>query len=184
MIRVASLMPFFALLARAAEEAESHAEPGITYKWINFGILAVALIYLIAKFLIPVLKARSASISSDIAQSKATVKSAEAKVTELTSKLSNFEGEIRSIREKAMAEREIEGKRISEQSQNFLAKVAAMRETEIGNLTQTAQSQLRAFTVEQAISIAHARLAAMSDPSTQASLVSAFVSDLKRQEAR
>jgi F-type H+-transporting ATPase subunit b len=184
MFRLASLFPLFALLARAAEEAEAHAEPSITYKWINFGILAVALIYLIAKFLIPVLKARSSSISNDIAQSKATVKAAEAKVAELTAKLSNFDGEIRSIREKAMAEREIEAKRIAEQTQNLLAKVASMRETEIGNLTQAAQSQLRAFTVEQAIAIAQTRLATMTDPSTQGALVTSFVNDLKRQEAR
>ncbi len=184
MFRLAALIPFFSLLARAAEEAEAHAEPSIVYKWINFGILIVALIYLIAKFLMPVLKARSSSISNDIAQSKATVKSAEEKVSALTSKLTNFEGEIRSIREKAMAEREIEAMRISEQSQILLAKVSSMRETEIGNLTQAAQSQLRALTVEQAITIAHARLAAMSDPATQSALVTSFVDDLKRQEAR
>lgn len=184
MIRVASLLTFFVLLARAAEEAEAQAEPSIVYKWINFGILAVALIYLIAKFLIPVLKARASSISNDIAQSKETVKSAEAKVAELTSKLSNFESEIWSIREKALAEREIEGKRISEQTHTLLGKVAMMRETEIGNLTQAAQAQLRSFTVEQAILIAQTRLASMSDPATQGSLVTAFVNDLKRQEVR
>lgn len=184
MFRIASLLPLFAVLARAAEEAEAHAEPSIIYKWINFGILAVALLYLIAKFMLPALKARAGSIEKDLAESKATVQAAEAKVAQLTSKLGNFEGEIRGIREKAMAEREVEGKRISEQTQALLAKVSAHRETEIGNLSQVAQSQLRAFTVEKAIELAHARLATQTDPATQGALVSAFVRDLKQQEVR
>jgi F0F1-type ATP synthase membrane subunit b/b' len=184
MYRFVALFPFLTFLALAAEEAEAHAEPSITYKWINFGILAVALLYLIVKYLLPVLKARAGSIEKDLAESKATVQKAEAKVAELTAKLGNFEGELRSIRERAQAERESEGKRISEQTQTFIAKVAAQRETEIGNLTQVAQSQLRAFTIEKAIEIAHTRLAQQTDPATQSALVQSFVNDLKQQEAR
>ncbi|MBM3759728.1 MAG: hypothetical protein FJW36_05730 [Acidobacteria bacterium] len=185
MLRLAALYPLFALLARAAAEAEGHgAEPSITFKWINFAILAVGLIYLIAKFALPALKARASAIGEDLASSKATVQQAEAQVAQLTSKLSNFDSEIKSIRERALAEREAEGKRIAEQTQLMLAKVAAHRETEIGNLTQVAQSQLRSFTVEKALEIAHARLATQTDPATQGALVAAFVSDLKQQEAR
>ena len=184
MLRFASLLPLFAFLARAAEEAEAHAEPSITYKWINFGILAVGILYLMAKFMVPALKARATGISRDLEESKAKVEAANVKVAQLTSRLSNFDAEIQGIREKAMAERELEGRRISEQTQTLLGKVAAQRETEIGNLTQVAQSQLRSFTVEKAIEIAHARLATHTDPQTQGALVNAFVSDLKKKESR
>jgi len=184
MLRIAFLLPLFAILAHAAEEAEAHAEPSIIYKWINFGILAAGLLYLVAKYMIPALKARATTIERDLAESKATVEAANAKVAQLTSKLSNFEAEISGIRAKAMSEREIESKRISGQTQTLLGKVAAQRETEIGNQSQVAQSQLRAFTVEKAIEIAHAKLASQTDPATQGALVNAFVRDLKQQEAR
>ena len=184
MFRIVSLLPIFALLARAAEEAEAHAEPSIVYKWINFGILAAALIYLVSKFLIPVLKARSTSIEKDLAESKATVVAAEAKVSALTAKLGNFDAEIREIRERSLAERDAEGKRIAEQTLSMLAKVSALRETEIGHLTNVAQFQLRSFAAAKAIEIAEARLAGQTDAGTQSSLVQAFIADMKQQEAR
>jgi len=184
MLRIASLITFFSLLARAAEEAAAQAEPSIVYKWINFGILAVALVYLIAKFLMPVLRARAVGIEKDISASKATVAVAQAKVAELSAKLGNFETAIRNIREKAMAEREIEANRIADQTQQLLVKVSIHGQTEIANLTQTAQLQLRAFTVERAIDIARTRLASKTDPTSQNALIGAFLDDLKRQEAR
>lgn len=184
MLRIASLLPIFALLARAAEEAEAHAEPSVVYKWINFGILAAALIYLFVKFMIPVLKSRSSFIQNDLAESKATVVAAEAKVAALTAKLGNFDAEIRGIRERSLAERDSEGKRIAEQTQNMLAKVSVLRETEIGHLTNVAQFQLRSFAATKAIEIAQARLAGQTDLLTQSSLVQAFIQDMKQQEAR
>lgn len=184
MLRIASLLPLFALLARAAEEEAAHAEPSIVYKWINFGILAVALIYLFVKFLIPVLKARSSSIEKDLAESKANVVAADAKVAALSAKLGNFDAEIQSIRDRSLAERDSEGNRISGETLNMLAKVSALRETEIGHLTNVAQFQLRSFAATKAIEIAQARLAANTDEATHSSLVQAFIEDMKQQEAR
>jgi F-type H+-transporting ATPase subunit b len=173
-----------AAIAFAAEEGGEHHQPDMTAKWINFGILAVGIGYLIAKFLMPALAARGAAISKDLVESKATVEAAEAKVAQLTSKLSNFDAEIKSIRDKALAERESEGARIAAQTQSLLEKVAAHRQAEIDSTTQTAQSQLRAFTVEKALEIAQARLAAQTDPATQGALVTAFLNDIKNKEAR
>ncbi len=182
-MRLFALLPLVALLALGAEEG-GHAEPSVTYKWINFGILAAGLLYLIAKFLVPALSARSSAIEKDLLESKSTVRDAEAKVASLTAKLGNFDGEIRGIREKAKAEQAVEGERIAAQTESLLTGVKAHRETEIGNLSQVAQSQLRQFTVDKALEIAHARLAAQTDPATQGALVNAFLGDLKKQGAQ
>ena len=66
----------------------------------------------------------------------------------------------------------------------MLAKVSALRETEIGHLTNVAQFQLRSFAATKAIEIAQARLAANTDEATHSSLVQAFIEDMKQQEAR
>ncbi len=174
------LTPLFAL---AAEEGD-HASSELTYKWINFAILAAALGYLIVKYMLPALRTRASVIHQDLAESAATVKQAEAKVAELTARLGNFDGEIREIREKAMAEREAESSRISAQTAALLAKVASHRENEIANQTQVAQAQLRVFTANKALELAQARLATQTDPATQGALVNAFVEGLKQQEVR
>jgi F-type H+-transporting ATPase subunit b len=179
------LLLFLPVLLRAAEEhGADHGSSELTYKWINFAILAVALLYLMAKFLFPALKARSNAIHQDLSESAVAVEKANARVAQLTAKLNQFDGELSEMRAKAMAEREIEGQRIAAQTAGLLDKVAAQRETEIQNLTQAAQGQLRQFTVEKAIELAQSRLAAQTDPATQSALVAAFLNDLKKQEAR
>jgi F-type H+-transporting ATPase subunit b len=172
----------FPLLAFAAEEGD-HAASELTYKWINFAILAAALGYLIVKYMLPALKTRASVIQQDLAESAATVQKAEAQVAQLTARLGNFDGEIASIRSKAMAEREAEAKRIAAQTEALLAKVHAQREVEISNYTQVGEAQLRAFTIEKALELAQSRLATQTDPATQGALVTAFVAGLARQEA-
>ena len=152
----------------------------LLYKWINFGILAVAILYLIAKFMVPALKARAIAIVKDLDDSKAKVAEANARVAQLTSKLGNFEGEIQEVRARARSEREIEAERISAQTKDLLAKLNAQRETEISNATQAAQAQLRSFTATKAIDLAEARLRSQQSPE----LVQAFIADLKIRESR
>lgn len=184
MLRLVSLLGVMVLAAFGAEEGGAHAQPDVMYKWINFGILIVGIIVLLVKFAVPALKERATGIERDLVDSKSTVASAEAKVAELTRKLGNFDGEIADIRSKAKAEREVEGARIQQQTASMLSKVSENRENEVKSLAAAAQSQLRAFTVEKALEIAHQRLASQTDPSTQGALVTAFLNDLKRQEAR
>lgn len=150
------------------------------YKWINFGILAAAITYLIGKFMVPVLRARASAIGKDLEDSKATVASANARVNQLTSRLGNFDGEIQEVRERSLAERVVEARRIAAQTEELMAKLAAQRETEISNATQVAQAQLRSFTAAKAIDIAEARLRQQQSPE----LVQAFIADLKNQGAR
>jgi F-type H+-transporting ATPase subunit b len=170
------------LLAFAAEEGD-HAGSELTYKWINFAILAAALGYLIVKYMLPALNKRASVIQQDLAESAAAVQKAEAQIAQLTARLSNFENEIADIRAKAMAEREVEAKRIAAQTEALLAKVHSQREAEISNYAQVGESQLRAFTIEKALELAQSRLATQTDPATQGALVSAFLADLTRQEA-
>lgn len=173
------------VLVQAAEEhGADHASSELTHKWINFGILAAGLLYLMAKFMFPALKARSSAIHQDLAESAAAVQRAEAQVAQLTAKLGNFEGELSEMRAKAMAERDREGKRTSEQSASLIEKIVVQREQEIRNLTQAVEKQLRQYTAEKAIELAQAKLATQTDPATQGALVAAFIRDLKKQEAR
>ncbi len=167
----------------AAEEAE-HGSSELTYKWINFAILAAAIGYLIVKFMLPALRTRASVIQQDLAESAATVKKAEDQVSQLTAKLNNFDAEIAEIRTRSVAEREAEAQRIAAQTEAMLGKVRAQQEYEISSYAQVGESQLRAYTIEKALELAQARLAAQTDPATQGALVNAFVADLARQEAR
>jgi F-type H+-transporting ATPase subunit b len=174
------------LLASAAEEHGEHAggDPLLSYKWINFGILALAMAYAVAKYLLPMLSERAAGIQKDLAESRAAVSEAEGRIRDLESKLGNFEGELQSIRERMSQERNAEAKRISEQTANLLDKLNQQKVNELANATKVAEQQLRAFTAAKALELAQARLSAAGQGDAQKTLVAAFVGDLKKLEAR
>ncbi len=183
--KLVSLLILSALAAFAAEEGgHGGGDPLINYKWINFAILAVLLVYAVVKYLIPMLNERSAEIQKDLAESRASVAQAEARIKDLEAKLGNFEGELSSIRARVAQEREAESKRITEQTANLLDKLNQQMRNEIASETKLAEQQLRAFTARKALEIAEARLAAQQDSAAQQNLVATFVNDLKQVEAR
>lgn len=186
MPRTSFLLLFTPLLALAAEEHGEHAggDPLLSYKWINFAILAACIGYAVVKYLIPMLAERSAGIQKDLAESRSAVAEAEARIKNLESKLGNFDGELRSIRERMAAERDAEAKRIAGQTANLLDKLNQQKANELANLTKVAEAQLRAFTAEKALELAGARLSATGQDDAQHRLVAAFVADLKQLETR
>lgn len=186
MNRLLILFPLFLGLLQAAEEHEAHGggDPRLTYSWINFAILVVALAVLISKTLMPALKARSAQITHDLESAKQAVKKADEKIAGLEAKLKNFDGELASLRAQSTAEREREAKRISAQTNATLAKLEAMRENEIANATKLAEHELRTRAIQHALALAEERLQAGEGQQANAQLVGAFLNDLKKVEAR
>lgn len=185
MNRLLILFPLILGLLQAAEEHEAHGggDPLLTYKWINFGILVVALAVLISKTLIPALKARSAQITHDLEAARKALQEADAKIAGLETKLKNFDGELAGLRAQSAAEREREGKRISEQTKAALAKLELMREVEIANATKIAEHELRVHTIQHALALAETQLQAGAASEQSGKLVAAFLSDLKKVEA-
>jgi F0F1-type ATP synthase membrane subunit b/b' len=176
------LLSAFAL--QAAEEGGHAAGMTLTDKWINFGILAAGILYLIAKFALPALSARGKEIEQDLASSRAMVADAEARIASLEAKLKNFDAEIDELRKRSTAERELESKRISEQTTALLAKISAKRDNELASATQVAQTQLRGFAANLALQLAQERLNAANNSELQGQLVNGFIGDLKQVEAR
>ncbi len=181
--------PFLLLLPTLALAAEDHGahgggDPLLSYKWVNFAILAACLAYAVVKYLLPMLSERSAGIQKDLAESRSAVAEAESRIKNLEAKLGNFDGELKSIRERMAQERETEAKRIAEQTVNLLEKLSNQKNNELANLTKVAEQQLRAFTADKALELAQARLSAAGQADAQQTLVAAFVDDLKKLEAR
>lgn len=167
----------------AAEEGHGGGDPLLPYKWINFAILAVLLLFAVVRYLLPMLNERSAAIQKDLAASREQVAQAEARIRELEAKLSNFDQELASIRTRMSEEREAEAKRISAQTAALLEKVQAQYALEVANTAKVAEQNLRAFTAEKALELAEARLRAEQSSSAQGGLVDSFVQDLKKVSA-
>lgn len=183
--RFITVLSLSAMLALAAEEGgHGGGDPLISYKWVNFGILALCLIYAVVKYLVPMLNERAAEIQKDLAESRANVAQAEARIKDLEAKLGNFEGELQSIRARVAQEREAEAKRIADQTKNLLEKLQQQMSNEIASETKLIEQQLRAFTARKALELAEARLAAQQDVASQQNLVASFVNDLKQVEGR
>src|SRR5579871_3361442 len=63
----------------AKTEAKAEDDSLLTWKWVNFGLLAVGLGYLLGKSLPPFFKARTNEIQKDILDAQQTRKEAEAR---------------------------------------------------------------------------------------------------------
>jgi len=173
------------LLAQGAEEHKSKMSQADIdfYKWVNFAILLVGLGYLVIKFMLPALTLRAREIKKALVDSRKAIASSETRIAELNAKLSNFDGEVSSLKTRSLAERQTEAKRIAEQTAQLLGKLAAQRQAEIASSIKIAEQQLRAFTAAEAVKLANAKLSARMDSATRSGLVSQFVEGLQQQSA-
>lgn len=176
----AALLLLSAFLAFAAEEhgAASHdASNELMWKWINFAILMGGLGYLFIKMGVPFFRDRASGIVKDIADATQTKQSAEARAAELEKKIANLTGEIDQMKAQTKAEMDAEAKRIQDETQTALAKIAAQADAEISSATKAAKQELSQHATALAVDLAAAKL---RTGTPQTGLVDAFVRDLEK----
>lgn len=177
-----ALLLIVAMPALAAE-GEHAAEAGnsqMMWKWINFGLLAVFLVWLWRKVAAPYFTARAAAIQQDLREAAALKADAEKRAAEIDRKIGNLAGEVESFKRKSSADMAAESVRIEGDTRLKLAKVAADAQRDIASAAAEAKSSLRAESAKLALDLARQKVAARMTPQTDASLVAGFVEDLKK----
>ena len=103
---VCSALLIFAAGARAAEEGSANSAAGATgiFKWINFAIVAGALIWVFIKVLPPTFRSNADKISSAISKAQATKADADRKLRDAEQRLAHLEEEVRGLREQAQTD--------------------------------------------------------------------------------
>jgi F-type H+-transporting ATPase subunit b len=178
---VCSALLVFAAGARAAEEGSANSAAGATgiFKWINFAIVAGALIWVFIKVLPPTLRSNADKISSAISKAQATKAEADRKLRDAEQRLAHLEEEVRGLREQAQRDAAAEAERIRALAKSDAEKVAVSAQAEIAAAERAARIELKTLAAKLAVDGAEALLAKQLTPQTQDALIAGFVKSLQ-----
>ena len=177
----ALLVLLFAVLSvHAAEEGGSAAQERANeiFKWINFVLVAGALIWLFGKVLPPKFRGNAEAISSAITKATAAKAEADRQLREAEQKLARLEQEVAQLRATAQREAESEAERLRSATQSDAQKVGVAATAEIEAAERAARLELKAIAANLAMDGAESLLAKQLTPQAQEALVSAFVKGL------
>ena len=171
-----------ALNAFAAEEGGSSANERAkeVFKWINFAIVAAAVIWVFAKKLPASFRANAETISSAITKATAAKEGADREVREAETKLAHLEQEIAAFRAAAQKEADGEAERIRSLAKSDAAKIGVAAHAEIEAAERAARMELKALAASSAVDGAESLLVKqLTSEAAQESLVEAFVKGLE-----
>src|SRR6202040_37526 len=114
--RLILLFVITAATLAAEEQAGGSAEPSMTWKVVNFVILAIGLGYLMAKTLPGFFHSRTSSIQEGIAEAQKVKADAERRAAEVDKRVSALGADIENFRKQSQAEMEKEGERIRQET--------------------------------------------------------------------
>jgi F-type H+-transporting ATPase subunit b len=178
-VSVAFAMLFAAVGAHAAEGgSDANARVNELFKWINFALVAVALIWIFGKLLPPVFRKRSDEIGAAIKKATEARVEADRHLKEAEQKLAKLEQEIAQLRVVAQREAIAEAERIRNATLSDAEKIEAAAGAEIEAAERAARLELKALAANLAVDNAESLLARQLTPQAQEALVSAFVKGL------
>jgi len=165
----------------AGEEHENPAVEGATelFKWINFAIVAGAILWLCLKKAPAFFSGRASAISSAITKATSAKAAADAQLREAESKLANLQKEITELRAVSERESAAEVARLRAATQSDAQKIAAAAKTEIEAAERAARLELKSLAAILAVDGAESLLVKELTPKAQESLISGFVKSLE-----
>ena len=181
LIAVLLVVFFAAASVSAAEEGGKDATERANelFKWINFAIVAVALVWVFARALPPKFRQNADNISSAIAKATVAKAEAERQMSDAEVRLLRLPQEITQLRATAQREAAAEAERLRDVTQRDVEKVALAAKGEIEAAERAARLQLKVIAANLAVDGAESLLAKELTPKTQESLVSSFVASLE-----
>ena len=172
---------FLTLTAHAAEEGGAAGAETATeiFKWVNFAIVAGALLWVCLKKGPGFFRGRAEAISSAITKAGSAKAAADAQLREAETKLANLDKEVAELRAFAEREAAAEGERLRMVTRSDLEKIAAAAKAEIEAAERAARLELKALTAKLAVDGAEALLVKQLNAQAQAGLISNFVKSLE-----
>lgn len=175
------------LFLSAATEAQAAEENGDStglpaseiFKWINFAVLIVLIIWAWNRWATPGLIGSRQRIASAIASATAAKAEADRQLREAETKLANMKQEINALRATAQKDGVAEGERIRNQTASDAKKISAAAETEIEAAERAAQLELKAIAARLAVDGAEALLVKQLTPAEQDAVVANFAKSLE-----
>jgi F-type H+-transporting ATPase subunit b len=172
---------FAAVGANAAEETGGAATEQATeiFKWINFAIVAGAIVWVFGKLLPPGFRKKAETISTAITTAANAKAAADAQLREAETSLANLQKEVALLRALAEKEAAAEIARLRAATQSDAQKIAAAAKAEIEAAERAARLELKALAANLAVDGAETLLAKQVTAKMQGSLIGHFVKSLE-----
>jgi F-type H+-transporting ATPase subunit b len=176
---VAALL--FAVTAHGAEQGGAAGAETATeiFKWINFAIVAGAILWVCVKKAPGFFRGRAEAIGSAISKAGSAKADADAQLREAETKLANLQKEVAELRSFAERESAAEVERIRAATSFDEQKIAAAAKAEIEAAERAARLELKALAAKLAVDGAESLLAKQLTAKAQEALISNFVKSLE-----
>ena len=136
----------------------SPAAAQTAFNWLNFIVLAAAVLYAMAKSLPKAFRTRTEGIQKHIVDARTATESANARLSAVEARLAKLDDEIAAIRSESERESAEEEARTKQQIAEESERILKSAEQEIAAASAQAQRNLRAFAAEVAVDRAASRL--------------------------
>lgn len=130
----------------------------VVFEYLNFGVLALLLIWALAKTLPKLFRDRSSAIQKELSDARSATEEASVRLNSVEERLAKLDGQIAAM--KAQAEKDAAGEeqRFRAAAEEEKSKILASAEQEIASATQQAQRQLQQYAAGLAVEQAAKRL--------------------------
>jgi F-type H+-transporting ATPase subunit b len=143
------------------------------FEFINFGIIALAIVIPLAKFLPKLFRRRSQKVRQDLESARKQTEDANARLSAVEAKLASIDQEIAKFRAEVEQEMARDEERIKASLEEERARIVASAEQEITQAAAQAKRGLRHFAADLAIEKAAKQL--VLTPETDRALIEEFV---------
>ncbi len=176
---VSALLLASPVFAQEGSDAPADSAAGATFRWVNFAIVFIGLVYVIVKWGAPAFRKHAEEISQKIAEGTRAREAAEAQRAEIRAKLEGLEAEVQKMRVDAKREAEAEAQRLRSLSKVEAQKIEDNAQAEIAAAVRAAQLALKSLTARNAIAQAESLLRKDINAAADSNLVRTFVKDLE-----
>lgn len=134
-----------------------------TFEFVNFAILAIAILWALGRALPKTFKSRTSGIEKNLVEARTATESANIRLAQVEERLSRLDTEIAAIRSQSEDDAKHDEARIKAAAEEDKQKVVAAAEQEIAAATAQAQREIRRFAAEMVIEQATQRLQITAD---------------------
>lgn len=150
-------------------------------KFVNFGILAGILAWVIGKNAGPFFTSRSAEIRKSIDDAKKLKADSEARAAAIEKRIASLSDEVAGIRNTSKKEMEAEAARVKAETARMLERMQESAQQEMASVTKQAQAELKQHAAKLALELAEQKLKSRLDGAAQDTLVSNFLNNMRRE---
>jgi F-type H+-transporting ATPase subunit b len=152
------------------------------FEWANFAILALAILYALAKALPKTFRDRTSGIQKSLTDARSATEAASQRLSSVEERLARLDGQIAEMRQQAEKDTAADEIRIKASVEEESKKILAAADQEIAAATQNAQRQLQQYAAELAIEQAARKLVISAE--TDRLLIQGFVGRLGANEKK